>query len=386
MTKKRAVRYAMVAAVAAAVSLPLLSQGLRAQDEQAAPAGEPAAEAVPAESGDKATDKTVQDKAAEPAAAEPAPEASPADAAAKKASRVIASAGDIEITEAEFETLVAGMPPQDQRQISTQPATRRKVAEHLVKMKALAREAEKRKLHEDPEFQEQMDAIRRQLMAQIENARLQLLASALASNLQGDDAADRKYFEENPDKFGKVQARHILISTRGSDDPNNPSPPLTDEQAKKKADEIRARLVKGEDFAAIAKAESDDPGSKETGGTYTFGRGEMVPAFEQTAFSLKENEISQPVKTQFGYHVIQLQKRLPGTFEESRPSIGAERIEAFVADLLGGPAKLDDSFFNAPPADIRLGAGRKPAAAAPGKPAAPTAPKPADKPAEKGAK
>ena len=76
----------------------------------------------------------------------------------------------------------------------------------------------------------------------------------------------------------------------------------------------------------------------------------MVPAFEQAAFSLKENEISQPVKTQFGYHVIQLQKHLPGTYEESKAQVAPLRIDAFIKELVGEP-KFNDAFINAGPAN-----------------------------------
>ena len=396
MTKLRAGRYALIAAVAAAaVSLPLASPWLRAaQDEPAAtPAdqrAEVAGDAKPAAQDEAADADSKPASEAKPEGAEGKPadasakgDAKPDDAAAAAAdprSRVIASAGDIKVTVADFETFVSGMPKQDQQQIATQPDVRRRVAEHLVKMRALAREAERQKLDADPKFQEEIERIRKQLAAQLDNARLQMLASALVTSLQGDDAGDKKYFEEHPERFGKVQARHILIATRNTD-PSSTKPPLTDEQARKKAEEIRARLEKGEDFAALAKAESDDPGSKNTGGSYTFGRGEMVPAFEQTAFSLKENEISQPVQTPFGYHVIQLQKRLPGTFEDSRSDIGAARVENFVKELLGGEPKLEEGFFTSP---ISTGPAGRQLPPASGKGAA--APKGADKGAPKGAK
>lgn len=71
----------------------------------------------------------------------------------------------------------------------------------------------------------------------------------------------------------------------------------------------RARA--GEDFAKLAKEYSDDPGSKDTGGEYTFARGKMVPEFEAAAFSLNTNQVSDIVQTQFGYHIIKLYEKLP---------------------------------------------------------------------------
>ena len=312
----RAARYVVVAAVVAALLTPLGSQHLRAADEPA--------------------DKAALADKAKPLTA--TPKVDPAT--------VVASAGKVELTAGEFEQFIAGLPPEQQTQITSEPAEKRRLADHLLKMKAMVGEAERRKLAEDPKIKDQLAAVRKQIDAQYEEARKRVLLQALFSGMQGDEASDKKYFEEHKGEFGKVQARHILVSTRGSNDPANPKAALTDEQAKKKADDIRARLVKGEDFAAIAKKESDDPGSKETGGEYTFGRGAMVPEFEEAAYGLKENEISQPVKTEHGYHVIQLQKRVPGTYEEARAQIPRQRVEALLKDLTGGAkTKFNDAFL-----------------------------------------
>jgi peptidyl-prolyl cis-trans isomerase C len=347
MTRNRVVRYALVVAATAGVSYPLVSQRLRAQDEPAPAAAEQADAPRDGAPGDDEARPAAaaQDEAPAGDAAAPAEPASPdapagADAAPAAgdadAAKVIASAGDLEVTVADFENFLAGIPPQQAAQMRGEPEAKRQLVDHLLKMKALAREAEKQGLHEQTKLRRQLESVRTQILAQ-----------AMVTSLTGEDeAADKAYFEEHKNDFGKVQARHILVATRNTD-PNSKKKPLSDEQAKQKAGEIRERLVNGEDFAALAKAESDDPGSKETGGTYTFGRGDMVPAFEQSAFSLKENEISQPIKTQFGYHVIQLQKRLPGTFEEARSSIGRQRLEAKIKELMGADPKFDDSFFAA---------------------------------------
>jgi parvulin-like peptidyl-prolyl isomerase len=84
----------------------------------------------------------------------------------------------------------------------------------------------------------------------------------------------------------------------------------------------RARA--GEDFAKLAKEYSEDPGSKDKGGEYTFPKGQMVPEFEATAFSLKTNEISDIVTTQYGYHIIKLHEHIPAqkvAFDKVSPRI-----------------------------------------------------------------
>lgn len=119
---------------------------------------------------------------------------------------------------------------------------------------------------------------------------------------------------------GQVNASHILLATRGLDE--------TAKAAKKAtADSIYALLKGGADFAELAKQYSDDPGSKQKGGSLGwFGAGEMVPDFENAAFALATGEISEPVESPFGYHIIKKedQRSIPA-YEDVRPAI-AEAI------------------------------------------------------------
>jgi peptidyl-prolyl cis-trans isomerase D len=102
----------------------------------------------------------------------------------------------------------------------------------------------------------------------------------------------------------QVKARHILIAVPEGADAK------TDAAAKAKAQGILDQLHHGGDFAALAKANSDDPGSKDNGGDLGFfQRGKMVPAFEQAAFALQPGQISGLVKTSFGYHIIQVEEK-----------------------------------------------------------------------------
>lgn len=129
-----------------------------------------------------------------------------------------------------------------------------------------------------------------------------------------DDEA-RKFYNDNPDKFEKpeeVRAAHILISTQ---DPITRQPLPAEQKKEKKAlaEQVLQKALKGEDFAKLAKQYSDDPGSKDNGGEYTFPRGQMVRAFEDAAFSMKTNQISDLVETQFGYHIIKLEEKIPAS-------------------------------------------------------------------------
>jgi parvulin-like peptidyl-prolyl isomerase len=138
-----------------------------------------------------------------------------------------------------------------------------------------------------------------------------------------DDATIKSYYESHKGDYEQVTARHILIRFKDSPAPlRQGQEDRTDEQALAKAKEVRASIVGGGDFAEIAKKESDDTGSGVNGGSLgAFGHGSMVKPFEEAAFALKVGEVSEPVKTQFGYHIIQVQEHTNKTLEEARPEI-----------------------------------------------------------------
>ncbi len=133
--------------------------------------------------------------------------------------------------------------------------------------------------------------------------------------------------KEVPTTEEQVHARHILIAVRTPAPTPTPLPadfqgptpvpmptlePRTEEEAQAQALEVVRRLRAGEDFARLAQEYSDDPGSKNDGGDLGwFGRGQMVPEFEAMAFSLEPDAFSDPVKTSYGYHIIQVLEKDP---------------------------------------------------------------------------
>jgi len=138
------------------------------------------------------------------------------------------------------------------------------------------------------------------------------LKRLLGINITDEDAKD--YYTKHPSDFEEpemVHARHILLMTM---DPATRMPLSTNAVAAKRhqIDDIRKRIVAGEDFATLAKQYSEDPGSKDEGGELPeFSRGQMVPEFESAAFALTTNQVSEVVTTQFGFHVIKLLDRTP---------------------------------------------------------------------------
>jgi len=121
------------------------------------------------------------------------------------------------------------------------------------------------------------------------------------------DAAVAAYYNAHLAQYkveDQVKARHILIGVPDGADAK------TDAAAKATAEEVLKKIKAGGDFAALAKQYSTDPGSKDTGGELGyFGKGKMVPAFEQAAFALQPGQVSGLVKTSFGYHIIQVEER-----------------------------------------------------------------------------
>ncbi len=120
---------------------------------------------------------------------------------------------------------------------------------------------------------------------------------------------------------GEVHARHILILF-----PKKHSGPTSDTDkvlVKAKIDSIYGLVKEGQDFEELAKKYSQDPGSAKRGGDLGFfGRGRMVPQFENAAFSLKDGEVSEPFETTYGWHIVQrIESKGPASLEEQRPAI-----------------------------------------------------------------
>ncbi|MFN7972259.1 MAG: peptidyl-prolyl cis-trans isomerase [Acidobacteriota bacterium] len=124
------------------------------------------------------------------------------------------------------------------------------------------------------------------------------------------DADVEAYYEKNKaDQFTSKeerQASHILFKVPPAGDPAASDPGKSDDAVKTRAEAALARAKAGEDFAALAKELSEDTSAAEGGDLGFFGRGRMVAPFEEKAFSMKVGEISDLVKTQFGYHIIKL--------------------------------------------------------------------------------
>ena len=286
---------------------------------------------------------------------------------------VLSVAGET-MTRTQFERLLANLPANVRSQANT-PEGKRQLADRLAEMKVLSQEARRLGLPAQPE-------LAAQLKLQEENFLASALYQQLMTTAKPSEADLKTSYDARKSEFEQAKARHILIRFAGSRVPlRKDQKELTEAEALAKATELRARIVKGEDFAAIAKTESDDTGSGASGGDLgEVTRGRTIPEFETAVFTQPLNQVSEPLKTQFGYHLIQVQERGIIEFDKVKADLEKEKASEIATEqvkALHDKAKivLSDSYFG--PAAAPDAAGAKPTPGTPAAKPAAAAPKPA---------
>lgn len=158
----------------------------------------------------------------------------------------------------------------------------------------------------------------------VETAKLRANITVTDAEIAADYSANAAQYRTQEE----VSARHILYKSDGT--------PQQDEAAKAKAEAALKKLRAGADFAELAKNESEDPGSKTLGGDLgSFGRGRMVKEFEEAAFGANPGDLTGPIKTPFGYHIIQVSAKTPERVQpvfEVAPAIRARLQEKKASD------------------------------------------------------
>jgi len=245
------------------------------------------------------------------------------------------------MTKAQFDHFIDLLPEETKKQF--QGPQRHRMGEQLAQVTAMEQEALRRGIDKLPETQQL-------IRLQAQNVLASVLYAQISAEVKRDEVALRYYYDTHTADFELSTTRHILVRVKGA--PRVPvragQKELTDEEALARAKELRERLVKGEDFAALAKAESDDTTSGAKGGELgdLSRSSQIVPEFLKTAFALKVNEISDPVKTMYGYHLIQVTKRSMQTFETARPFIEKKLPEQMLAEIKEkANIKLDEGYF-----------------------------------------
>ncbi|MCA1960407.1 MAG: peptidylprolyl isomerase [Desulfomonile sp.] len=264
----------------------------------------------------------------------------------------LAKIGNETITEADLDAMADAVPERF-RYLYTTPEGRRQTLDYIVNVYALAAQAEKDGIAKDPKFQTLLNFTKKDLLAR------------LYLDKQGGGIADptdkeiKEYYDQKSDEFTNlagVHIRHILVKT--------------EDEAK----DVLNKLKKGGKFDELAAKHSTCP-SKDRGGDLGWmPRGRLVKEIEDVAFGMNKGEISGPVKTRFGYHIVLLEDKRP----ESKSSY--DEVKDYIFDQLKYQKqqdlyeKLSDSLRKQ--LNVQIFMPEAPAQAVPGAPAVPAAPQP----------
>jgi peptidyl-prolyl cis-trans isomerase C len=226
-------------------------------------------------------------------------------------SHVLATIGKEKITVKDLNDRLQSYPAQ-YAEVFQQKENKVKVLDQMIDERLLLAAARKSKISKSAEYKKQMQIAEQQLLLGT------LMRDRIDSKVVVSDEDVQKYFIENPGKFSALEQRrasHILL------------------RSEPEAQDVLKRLKAGEDFAQLAKDKSDDKATAVNGGELGwFSKGQMVPEFEQAAFGLAKGQLSGIVKTQFGYHIVQLNDIQVRPKIDFTPQVAEQIKEALVLE------------------------------------------------------
>lgn len=197
--------------------------------------------------------------------------------------QTLAMVNGMAIKQSDVLEAISGMGAQAQQYAT--PEGQKMILEELIAQKLFLADAKRNMLEYEPAFKQQLARVKEDLL-------YQYAVSKTLQNVRVNEADIRKFFDENPDQFAAqpvAAASHILVDSEA--------------ECKEILEKIQAGEIAFED---AAKQYSSCPSAQNGGSLGDFGRGQMVPEFDQAVFSMEEGELRGPVKTQFGYHIIRL--------------------------------------------------------------------------------
>lgn len=205
--------------------------------------------------------------------------------------KILAKVGDKEISNLDVDSAIKGLDPYQAQQFQTEEG-RKYVLDDLVNQELLYMYAKDNKIDENEDFRKEMAEIEKNVLKQY-------VINQILTSVQLTDEEKQAFYEANKNNFSNpetVNAKHILVDSE------------------EKANEILAQIKAGDvTFEDAAKANSTCPSKDRGGDLGSFGRGQMVPEFDDAVFAMNVGEISEPVKTQFGYHLIKLESKEEAT-------------------------------------------------------------------------
>ncbi len=233
--------------------------------------------------------------------------------AQKKDDPVLARVNGVEIRQSDLDIAEADVGPS--LQVQEPDARKDALLAYLIDLTALAQSAAAKKLDAAPDFAARLTYARNKVLME---SLLNDLAKTAANETAMKQLYDESVAKTPPEE--EVRARHILVKTE------------------KEAQDVLAKLKGGADFEKLAREISTDPSAKTNGGDLEyFTKGQMVAEFSEAAFKLNKNQISQPVKTQFGFHIIKVEdKRMKPVpkFEEVKDQVQAFIVRKAQAELV----------------------------------------------------
>lgn len=215
--------------------------------------------------------------------------------------QILASVNGKNITQQDVDMAMTRFPQQNQEYFASEIG-KEQFLEQLISFELLHKFAIDEHLEETEDFKSQLELLKKDLL-------IQAAVKKVLDVVTISDEEVKKYFEDNKEMFkgeASVRAKHILIDNED------------------KAKEIKEKINNGLSFEDAAREFSTCPSSSQGGDLGTFTRGKMVPEFENAAFELEIGQISEPVKTQFGYHLIKVDEKLPEvmkSFDEVKDSL-----------------------------------------------------------------
>lgn len=235
-----------------------------------------------------------------------------------KSEEILADVNGVKITLGDFEKEVATLPENYRRMVD---ANKRQFLDEFILREILYQEAIKKGLDKDKEIISALEIFKKKLLVQT------LLEKEVVERTTVSEDEVKQYYEEHKDDFKipeQVNAAHILVKVEETADE------AENKAALEKAESLLKRIKEGSDFSELAKENSDCPSGSRGGELGYFSRGRMVPEFEEAALKLKAGEVSDIVKTKFGYHIIKILERKEASqkeFSEVREEIEQKLLE-----------------------------------------------------------
>ena len=201
--------------------------------------------------------------------------------------KVLVTIAGREITERDLEAIISRY-PQDKRAYFDSEMGRKQLLEQLVSFELMNKLGTEMELDKTEEYKSALEQMERDLLTQ-------MTINKVLSDVTVTDADAETFYNEHAEEFKTpetVSSKHILVDSE------------------EKANEILAQIKAGDiTFEDAARANSTCPSKDQGGDLGTFGRGQMVPEFEDATFAMNVGDVSEPVKTQFGYHLIKLEAK-----------------------------------------------------------------------------